>query len=69
MMDKSVVLDDGYIMLADHYDISLNRCNDAHKILKWVVHLAPKTWVTANMIGSFVKIACQECGIEYHPVD
>lgn len=38
------------------YDIELSRCNTDAKILSWVLHLMQKTWVTEEMLGSFVRV-------------
>jgi len=39
------------------YWIALDRCDTAEKILSWVIHLEEKTWVTPEIIGSFVLVA------------
>ncbi len=39
------------------YWIDSDRCDTPEKILAWVLHLAPKTWVTAEVLRQFVQLA------------
>ena len=66
---EKVEIDDGYIVLCDYYDIRLDKCATAEDILMWVIHLAPKTWVTKSMLKLFVVIACTEHGIAMYVED
>lgn len=36
------------------YEIELSQIDSHEKILQWVLHLAPKTWVTTEIIRYFV---------------
>lgn len=61
---------DGYVFLADggpgwDYDISDAACLDAGSALRWIEHLAPKTWVTVEHLEQFARLAAEHFKAPY----
>jgi len=46
---------------ADRHDycIELVRLDSHEKILEWVHHLSGKVWITPELIGRFIRLACE----------
>lgn len=60
-MSKLICLDDGFIVLKEReYPIPLTECNTAEKILGKICHLSNKNWITVEVLGMFIHIACRE---------
>lgn len=61
---------DGYVFLADggpgwDYDISDAACLDAGSALRWIEHLAPKSWVTVEHLEQFARLAAEHFKAPY----
>jgi len=39
------------------YSISLDTCDTLEKVVDWILHLAEKSWVTTELIESFIELA------------
>lgn len=60
----------GYVFLADggpgwDYDISDAACLDAGSALRWIEHLAPKSWVTVEHLEQFARLAAEHFKAPY----
>ena len=66
LMAKQVYLEEGRIVIevAYKYEIALNRCDNAEKILAWVLQISEKTWSNPHVIRRFVQLAAQKNGVE-----
>ena len=62
----SRVVDDGEeIGFPEHdYWIEKSRLSNDKKVLGWVVHLSEKTWVDAQALGDFVRMAQKTRGVK-----
>lgn len=58
---KAIVLVGGF-----SYVITLDRCDTLEKILDWVLHLSEKTWVTTDLIESFIHLAIDANNIPFN---
>lgn len=47
------------------YDVPIPRRRmTCAEILKWTVHLSDKTWMTTELLGAFIRRACEISGID-----
>jgi len=53
------------IVRKDVYEIEPDRIQDEGDIIKWVVQLSQKNWMTAMRLGAFVECICDHLDIEY----
>ena len=44
------------------YDISDGQCSDAASALRWVAHMAQKSWITERHIEQFALLAAERFG-------
>ncbi len=51
------------------YEIRLGQCNSHQRILYWVTHLLEKSWVTPQMVTSFVWLACWHHKLPFQEFD
>lgn len=65
-LQKIVTVSDGEIVInvAYPYKVALDRCDSHEKILGWVLHLSPKTWMTKDVLERFVRVAVRENGLD-----
>lgn len=56
-MAKLVKKDGAYIVLDGYYDVPIRELLDGDKACEWVMHLAEKSWVTAEMLGRMLELA------------
>jgi hypothetical protein len=57
-LDALCRIEDGEIVfLNGHYGISLGECDSYERILHWVYHLSPKSWVTTAILQRFILLA------------
>jgi len=62
---KVYVKDDNIVInVAYEYNIEKHRCDTAEKILAWVQQLSDKTWMSCEVMGIFIAVACKENGID-----
>lgn len=60
-----IVIDlDELIGTGGDYNIPLDKCSTPTEIIGWVKHLSEKTWMTNDVMGRFVSVACAENGID-----
>lgn len=52
------------INVTHEYNIGLNRCDTAEKLLHWIWHLTEKSWMTKDTMREFIEVACQESNIK-----
>lgn len=52
------------IKVGDEYNIAINRCDTAEKLLHWVWHLCEKTWMTPEILRYFIEVASKQSGIK-----
>lgn len=64
-LNRQVFIADDHIVINVYYEynISLDRCDSAEKLLHWVWHLTEKTWMTNDVMRRFISLACQKNGI------
>ncbi|MEO1854651.1 hypothetical protein [Chromohalobacter sp.] len=65
-LQRQVYVADGHIVInvSYEYNVALNSCDSAEKLLHWVWHLTEKTWMTNMAMRRFIELACRENGIE-----
>lgn len=67
-----IEVDEAYLTIKvdEHYqyEISLDRINNAVKILQWVIHLTEKTWMTTELMRQFVIASCTKAGVDPNEV-
>lgn len=65
-LDKLIYETKDAIVLNIHYlyCIEKSRINTPEKIVRWVVHLSDKNWMTTEYMKYFVLIACNVANIE-----
>lgn len=59
MHDKNIIIN-----VTHEYNIDLNRCDTAEKLLHWIWHLTEKSWMTNDVMREFIEVACQESNIK-----
>ena len=52
----------------EDYPIDKSRIKDEKDLIKWVVHLSGKQWMTANKLSWFILRVCREKGFEPYGV-
>ena len=58
-------IEDGAIVFGDgHYDISLAECATSERVLRWVFHLAAKSWVDGETLRRFILLASKHHGFK-----
>lgn len=61
--------EDGYWFRTDHdlwaYDISFAACRDSGSALRWVEHMASKSWVTKTHLEQFSRLAAEHFKAPY----
>jgi len=62
--DKIIFADSGVIPL----EIPLDECNTPEKILDWTYKLIKATWITKDVVGEFIRVACSHHGLKL-PID
>lgn len=63
-MDKKVRVNGKWITLNGCYDISLKEISTEKVLLKKVLHLTEKNWVTCNMVNHFIRKVFEAKGWE-----
>lgn len=65
-LQKAVYVKDGHIVInvISEYNVALDRCNTAERLLNWILHLNEKTWMTPPVMNRFIRIACERNGIK-----
>lgn len=65
ILTEQVKIVDDYIVInvAYAYNIHLHTCRTAEDVLKWVLHLSDKTWITTEVIKRFIFIASREANL------
>lgn len=65
-LQRQVFVADGHIVInvSYEYNIALNRCDSAEKLLHWIWHLTEKTWMTNEVMRRFIELACRENNVE-----
>ena len=59
---QSIEVKKASVVLAKHYHIALDRIADHRELVCWMVHLAEKRWVTADLVREFAFTVCEEKG-------
>jgi len=49
------------------YDVPLRQVNTPEEAISWALHLAGKTWITAETLADFLYEAATARGWEVHP--
>ncbi len=69
-MGKKIYVEDGHIVIntkvGGKYRIALKRCNTYKKIIRWLLHLSEKTWMTVEIMEYFIIVACEANQIDIH---
>lgn len=67
ILNEQVKIVDDYIVInvAYEYNISLETCSNYQQILHWAWHLTEKTWMTNDVMGRFIEVACNHHGLVY----
>ena len=60
LLSKQVYIDEGCVIfsIAGHYDLPLAQLNTPIKVLEAVIDLSQKSWITTELIGRFILLAC-----------
>jgi hypothetical protein len=59
MEHEHTIEDDGlHLVINGHYPIGWDTLKTHEDIVKWVLHIAPKRWVTTKLIEHFIEAAC-----------
>ena len=61
-----ITVEDGFIIFPQvtDYDIDLSRLDSPVAILRWVLHLGQKPWVTPDMLMRFILLAASHHGFD-----
>ncbi len=67
-LDKQVYVKEGTIIVdvEYEYEIDFKDCRDYRQILRWVLQLSDKTWITAPVLERFILTALDESNLK-HP--
>ena len=65
-----VTIDNGFVIVNKKipYEISLEQIKTPEHLLGWVVQLAPKNWVSTELLEVFVIVVSGHKGWEIHPI-
>lgn len=64
MENEHTIEDDGlHLVINGHYPIGWDTLKTHEDIVKWVLHISPKTWVTTKLIEHFIEAACAKNGL------
>lgn len=71
LLDQLVTVEDGFIILKinenESYEVCIAHINSAEDILKFLLQILEKKWVTRHLVNRFLSLACRESGIKlYH---
>lgn len=66
--EKGACIEGGFVRLSwgGNYDIKLSRIKTRKDLLKWVIQLGPKRWMTANRMRHFVAVVMDAKGWEQY---
>jgi hypothetical protein len=56
--DLEVYREGDFIILPHGYDIPLSQCGSYKLILRWLLQLAGKSWMTPAVLHGFIVLAC-----------
>lgn len=47
----------------DQYEIRIQSCDTAEKLISWVFHLTEKQWMTVDLLRYFIQVASKKSNI------
>ncbi len=47
----------------NNYEINIEVCNTAEKLISWVYHLTEKQWMTVDLLRYFIQVASKKSNI------
>ncbi|MEX9792216.1 hypothetical protein [Morganella morganii] len=68
-LSKILTVDGNYFVfrLSDdeinNYEINIEACNTAEKLISWVYHLTEKQWMTVDLLRYFIQVASKKSNI------
>lgn len=66
--NRRVKIEDGFVVLDGHYEISLKRVATEQDVLKWLNHLMHKIWFDKDIAMFFIETVCDHNNIVLHPL-